>query len=183
MSLSFKATGFEQLAKKLNNIGGNAKADVSRVLASGATRIVAGAKRNSTAVDTGRLRASIAWERLEVLSVRILAGGTNVGYAPYIEFGTGKFVDVPAELTEYAAGFKGKGTGTFEDMKKYILAWMVRKGIKPEGKQTLKGLAYIISVKLLTDGMKAKPFLFPAFFNERPKIIAEIEDVLKKYTI
>ena len=30
-------------------------------------------------------------------------------YAPYVEFGTGKLVKVPSELSEYAMQFKGKG--------------------------------------------------------------------------
>ena len=30
-------------------------------------------------------------------------------YAPYIEFGTGRFVQVPTELKDYAMQFKGRG--------------------------------------------------------------------------
>ncbi|MNI70504.1 hypothetical protein D3C73_1263220 [compost metagenome] len=33
-------------------------------------------------------------------------------YSPYVEFGTGTEVDVPAELKDYAYQFKGKGQRT-----------------------------------------------------------------------
>ena len=35
--------------------------------------------------------------------------GFNAHYAPYIEFGTGGLVDVPAGLEDYAIQFKGAG--------------------------------------------------------------------------
>lgn len=35
--------------------------------------------------------------------------GTQVGYAPYVEFGTGGKVDVPNGLEDYAIQFKGAG--------------------------------------------------------------------------
>ena len=58
-------------------------------------------------VDTGELKNSInarveqdgwAW-----------AVGTPVEYSPYVEFGTGSFVDVPQGLEDYAIQFKGAG--------------------------------------------------------------------------
>ena len=62
-------------------------------------------------VDTGGLRNSIAAERLNNRNIRIYAGKE---YAPYIEFGTGRFVTfkylqslgIPSS---YANQFKGAG--------------------------------------------------------------------------
>jgi|SRR6185503_4050040 len=56
-------------------------------------------------VDLGILRASISGE------VKGLDGvvGSTVNYSPYIEFGTGGLVDVPAGLEDYAIQFKGSG--------------------------------------------------------------------------
>lgn len=56
-------------------------------------------------VDLGILRASINGE-VDGLNGVI---GTNVRYAPYMEFGTGGLVDVPAGLEDYAIKFKGSG--------------------------------------------------------------------------
>lgn len=56
-------------------------------------------------VDLGILKSSINGE------VNGLNGivGTPVKYAPYMEFGTGGLVDVPAGLEDYASMFKGAG--------------------------------------------------------------------------
>lgn len=56
-------------------------------------------------VDLGILRSSINGE-VDGLNGVI---GTNVKYAPYMEFGTGGLVDVPVGLEDYAIKFKGAG--------------------------------------------------------------------------
>ncbi len=56
-------------------------------------------------VDLGILRSSINGE-VDGLNGII---GTPVKYAPYMEFGTGGLVDVPAGLEDYAIKFKGAG--------------------------------------------------------------------------
>lgn len=54
-----------------------------------------------------RLRTSI--ERRVNKSRLSASVGTNVHYAPYVEFGTGTLVKVPSDLREYAIQFKGAG--------------------------------------------------------------------------
>lgn len=56
-------------------------------------------------VDLGILRSSINGE-VDGLNGVV---GTPVKYAPYMEFGTGGLVDVPAGLEDYAMKFKGAG--------------------------------------------------------------------------
>lgn len=56
-------------------------------------------------VDLGILRSSINGE-VDGLNGVI---GSTVRYSPYIEFGTGGLVDVPAGLEDYAIKFKGSG--------------------------------------------------------------------------
>lgn len=47
------------------------------------------------------------------MGAEVTAGGQSAGayvrYAPYVEFGTGDFVSVPSNLTDYALQFKGRG--------------------------------------------------------------------------
>ena len=63
--------------------------------------------KSRVAVRTGNLRANIYRNvNKEQLSANV---GTNVRYAPYVEFGTGTLVNVPAGLESYAIQFKGKG--------------------------------------------------------------------------
>lgn len=52
----------------------------------------ASAPGNPPAVDTGRLRASIAWQRISKYR-RVV--GTNVIYAPYLELGTDRIKPRP----------------------------------------------------------------------------------------
>ena len=56
-------------------------------------------------VDLGILRSSINGE-VDGLNGVV---GTPITYAPYMEFGTGGLVDVPAGLEDYAIKFKGTG--------------------------------------------------------------------------
>lgn len=56
-------------------------------------------------VDLGILKASINGE-VDGLNGVV---GTPIKYAPYMEFGTGGLVDVPAGLEDYAIKFKGAG--------------------------------------------------------------------------
>lgn len=66
---------------------------------------------------------------------------TDVKYAPFVEFGTGSLVEVPAEQEEYALQFKGK-TGRVRNYR-------------------------------------ARPYLFPAFEQERPILIQKLTEILR----
>jgi hypothetical protein len=66
--------------------------------------------KNLCPVDFGILRSSIektvdASDAGRILSAEV---GTNVEYAPFVEFGTGSGVSVPAGQEEFAMQFKGK---------------------------------------------------------------------------
>lgn len=58
-------------------------------------------------VDTGALQSSI--NQSSENDGLTQAVGTNLEYAPYVEFGTGTLVDVPQGLEDYAMQFKGAG--------------------------------------------------------------------------
>ena len=60
---------------------------------------------SSAPVDLGILKSSINGE----VSGLNGAVGSTVKYSPYVEFGTGGLVDVPAGLEDYAIKFKGAG--------------------------------------------------------------------------
>jgi HK97 gp10 family phage protein len=66
--------------------------------------------KNAAPVDMGVLRSSIQKSLTATDSGRILSAevGTNVEYAPFVEFGTGSGVSVPAGQEEFAMQFKGK---------------------------------------------------------------------------
>jgi len=73
--------------------------------------------KNAAPVDMGILRSSIAKTVTASDSGRVLEAevGTSVEYAPFVEFGTGSGVSVPAGQEEFAMQFKGK-TGRKRNM-------------------------------------------------------------------
>jgi HK97 gp10 family phage protein len=66
--------------------------------------------KNLCPVDDQILRPSIAKTVTATDSGRVLEAevGTSVEYAPFVEFGTGSGVSVPAGQEEFAMQFKGK---------------------------------------------------------------------------
>lgn len=123
--------------------------------------------------DEGQLTRSINFEP-EKLSVTI---SVNTDYAAYIEFGTRKFAAIyvstlPAQWQQFAIKFKGYAPGSFADFVKRIMAWVKRKGINEEA-------AYPIVRKILLEGIKPQPFLYPAFNNQTLLLIKDLENLLQ----
>lgn len=96
-------SGFDKMLSKSG-------ADVKRAIAATGIGIESKAKTFVTQKckgDLGILRSSImANYNQSGFGVRV---GTSKDYAPYVEFGTGKMVVVPAGLESYAMQFKGQG--------------------------------------------------------------------------
>lgn len=121
------------------------------VINASAINIQNGAKRRCP-VDNGHLRASIAMEPTNNgLTIDV---GSKLKYAPFVEFGTGKFVSIPA-----AAGFSASGRST---------PWFY-----PE---TVKGVK--TGRMIFTHGSKPQPFLFPAAEEERPRLVSSMKGAL-----
>lgn len=102
MEMEYKVEGLESLLKKLNTLSADADKIVDNALYQGAQKIQGDAKRlikAKDAFDTGRLHGSIEVERISSgYSI-----GTNLEYAPYIEYGTGPLGDpaVPHTTRKY----------------------------------------------------------------------------------
>lgn len=106
-----EAGAIRKLASKVSRWNTKLKAEVSRDLAIAAQNIRSDAVQGAP-VDTGRLKGGTGIEkRAGGLNWKVF---NNVRYAPYIEFGTGRRVNL-SELKKagfpasYAAQFKGKG--------------------------------------------------------------------------
>lgn len=142
-----------RLIRKLKGVGERGSQMAKAVVQSQADLMVVNAKRMAPA-DLGALRQSIGKESIN--DGYIAAIFVNAPYAAYVEFGTGTYVDVPAELADIASQYKGKGDGGFEQFKQSIKDWMSRKGIDPK-------YAYVIMMQILHDGIRPQPFFYPAF--------------------
>jgi phage gpG-like protein len=98
------------LKKKIQQLGQLAAQELSNELAYTAAFAVQGMKVD-VKKDTGNLMQSIFFERVGTNRVSIFA---KAPYAPYVEFGTGRKVDLSHLKAlgfndSYAAQFKGKG--------------------------------------------------------------------------
>lgn len=123
-------------------------------------------------VDEGFLKNSINSVN-ENLAVTIVV---NADYAAYVEFGTRKFASayiatLPADWQTFAAQYRGPGGGSFKEFVMRLVGWCKRKGIDEKA-------AYPIARAILIDGIKAQPFLYPAYEKNRIELIKRLKNLL-----
>ena len=163
------------------------------VLTANASDIATKAEGLATVGVTGLLHGTIRPNNEKPLEKHITV---NAFYAPFIEFGTGKFAaqyvgSLPADWQAYAAQFKGKkGEGDFQDFYHNMIKWVMAKGIhgKTKSDRSKKGkkaeaqaaaIAYMMCLSIIKKGIKAQPFLYPAYAEQKEKIKRDVEAVLK----
>ena len=111
MDIKINQSDLAQLKKKLDNLRTFDKTTLSNELGKTGADISRIAKR-AAPVDKGTLRQSIRYQK-QGKTVEVIAGAK---YAPYVEFGTGAFVNFDDMLElgipkSYAAQFKGAKPG------------------------------------------------------------------------
>jgi hypothetical protein len=141
----------------------------------------------------GKLRQSIKHNIGEPLMKSVYS---DLHYAPYVEFGTGKKVfklknggTVDSKYRAYAAQFKGKGKGDYYDFLQAILLWVQRKklaqiqnsytGRRRTSQADLLLVAETVAWSILKNGVPAQPFLIPAYEEEKPKLLKRIRNLFK----
>jgi HK97 gp10 family phage protein len=109
LTIEFNKQSLNAFYKYLKNLEGDVADYVRAEIEDSMLAIESGAASN-VAVDTGALKNSIQSTPIKV-SKNQVTGGVEVGanYAPYVEFGTGTRVNVPSELSNFAAQYKGAG--------------------------------------------------------------------------
>jgi HK97 gp10 family phage protein len=161
---------FEKLSQDVKN---NLKNEIN----ASALKIQSDAKKLAP-VNLGTLRNTIYLAEDSKSNNQYVFGvGASASYAAYVEFGTGGKVSIPNGYNDYATQFRNKKGGKFKDMVLALTEWVQKKGIA-SGKQS-KSVAYAIALSILRKGMRAQPFLIPAFETERPKLIQRIQKILK----
>lgn len=192
-------SGLDNLTKRLTSLESNLRIEVAAEMSASALRIETKAKRNAP-VNLGTLRQSIhSVSDTGGLTHRVIA---SASYAPYVEFGTGGKVSIPAGYENFAVQFKGKGSGTLEDFIQALTVWVKRKGlagtyqatsydvstrkaskIKRTGSAKTKKsedekLARFLAFKILKNGLRAQPFLIPAYEDEKPILFNKLKRLL-----
>lgn len=184
-------SGFDKAIIDINKIAEDVKYKTREAIVDFGTKVETDAKRLAPA-DEGKLRNSInSVYNASNMTVTITAASD---YAAYMEFGTRKFAaqyvaTLPQDWKTYAATFKGKGGGDFDAFLKAIMAWVIRKGIGglqtksgnvSKSKDSLaqqKSAAYLIAMKILREGVKPQPFLYPSVKAHTPKLISDIKKI------
>lgn len=175
--LKLEAKGIEAIIKKFDQLSKETQADVQSALNDWADRTAADAKSlvSANSSDEGALLRSIS----PVYGQGSAAVVSTSKYAAYIEFGTRKFAasyvsSLPQDWATYAATFQGKSpmSGTFADMVKSIMGWCRRKGIDEKA-------AYPIARKIIINGIKQRPFLYPSVNKNLPQLIKDIKDIFQ----
>lgn len=105
MAFGLSLTGIKEIKDALEKIDKNLKQDLADEINSSSLTILSSAKRLAP-IDLGFLRGSIVINPITDLTYEVEA---KAKYAPYIEFGTGASVSIPAGYDDLARVFKGKG--------------------------------------------------------------------------
>ena len=165
--------GMDKLLKELKSLGKDGIKAIAKTTHLNANEIALKAKTAlQPYIDRGQLIGSVKVEPVNDLTDSI---GSDLPYAGFIEFGTGVKTEIPTEMNEVAARFRGKGGGSFKEGLQMIKEWCRRKGID-------ENAAYPIFVNLLTNGQTAKPFLYPAYKKQIPIYIKDLKEDLKRLT-
>lgn len=172
MGFVVNLSGLDAVQKALKNIDKNLTKELSNEINASALKIQSNAKRLAP-VNFGQLRNGIGLIKDGDLTFSV---ESKASYSPYVEFGTGGKVSVPADFTAYAQQFKGQKGGKFKDMVDALTLWVKRKGIG-NGKND-KGLAFVIARSILQKGMRPQPFLIPSYQEEKPKLIQRLKKLL-----
>lgn len=185
--MSVQIIGMDKLLAQFAELGTNGVRMASAIVASTADNIVVEAIKLAP-VDLGTIRQNIGKNIVNENNVIIANIFSNAPESPFQEFGTGGKVDVPEEMAEIAAQFQGIKGG---NMAAFILAlteWVRRHGltgvysVKTHRKNTNLSnanddvqAAWAIARAILRDGLRPRPFLYPAFVNGRVKLLPSLE--------
>jgi HK97 gp10 family phage protein len=103
MPFYVKIEGLQETINRLEKADKKVTEGVHEVLKN-SSKVIANEAKKDVPVKTGKLKSSIGTDQLGYLTFEINA---KEDYAPYVEFGTGGKVKVPAGLELYAIQFKG----------------------------------------------------------------------------
>jgi HK97 gp10 family phage protein len=104
----FRIEGLDALITRLGKLAPEIAKEVAMEVNASALAIQSKARRD-VVVDNGILRNSIQLKEVNTGDKIMYTVGSRLRYAPYVEFGTGGTVSVPAGYEDFAIQFKGKG--------------------------------------------------------------------------
>lgn len=186
----FNVTNFDETILKLENLTNKLKNDIIDETNASALKIQSEAKKNAPA-NFGKLRGSIHLKENGGIDKKVYIVGSDLLYAPYVEFGTGGKVNTQG-YDEFANTFRGKTGGTFQEMLKALVLWVKRKGLvgtysiktqrrtgsKKVQKSQNDAAAYAIALSILKKGLRPQPYLIPAYETEISLLKDRIKNII-----
>ncbi len=166
--ITVQLKGFDELQKRLERAVREFPKEVDAELNLSANQMRNGAIRDAPA-DQGILRAEIQVTKQSQLNYGLFS---NALYSGYQEIGTKSKVQIPAGLESVAAEIKGGGHSSLS-AKVAIFNWCKRKGIEQR-------FWYPIYIKIMVTGIKPHPFFFKQIEIEKPNLIRNVSNLLKK---
>jgi len=152
--LSFKLTGFD--LSDLKQYAQDVQDALQDELDVTAIDIARDAKE-AAPVDLGALRASIFANN----EGKYIRAGATVEYAPYVEFGTGTFVDINPPISTDATLFDFYQA--YEELQQYALQFKGR-GIRKVN-------------------LPPRPFMFPAIYNNYQRLLKSIATIMNEAAV
>ena len=104
----FRIEGLDALITRIGKLAPQIAKEVAMEVNASALAIQSKARRD-VVVDNSTLRSSIQLKEINRGDKIMYTVGSRLKYAPYVEFGTGGTVNVPAGYEDFAMQFKGKG--------------------------------------------------------------------------
>lgn len=161
MSANITISGFKEFADKCNKLPAELLEDFDETAGIAAADWELLAKQ-AAPKDIGFLAGGISHKRVAQDNWEVISAKE---YSAYVEWGTRSKTRVPAELSAYAAQFKGS-TGE-SGAKAFIFAWAKRVGIPEE-------FWWPVFISIMRNGINPHPF----FFVQKPVIEAQfIKDI------
>jgi HK97 gp10 family phage protein len=186
--------GLDRFTRNLDKYPVEVADKIDKVLTAGSLDIRARAV-SACPVDEGQLRRSITATVNAPLKKRV---AVRAEYAPFVEFGTKKYVRVTPGYEEVAKQFQGKKlkNSSFKDLLERIEGWVKRHKIRTVSgnkassvrnkrgqvkrrKGTYSAAAYWIALKIAKFGVKPRPFFLPAVDTVFDKVRQQIFKIVK----
>lgn len=186
INLQFK--GLQALEKKINGLPIALLEEIDAEIEKGVQTIVQKQKQNAPK-NYNRLGQGNQYERIGLANWKIF---NDVDYSVYVEFGTKGNFKQDSRLSGNV--FQPKKRSSNVSFYDSILDWVKKKGIAArysvKTRKRLKSTAsddkrerqaaFLIMRHIKKYGVKAQPFFFPAWFEERPKINKNIGNAIRR---
>jgi HK97 gp10 family phage protein len=190
--LVFALEGIPEIKKYMENLENKLRTDIPLELAASAAKIAKDAKRNAPK-NLGTLAQSINFAGIVDSKGAAWEVFSTANYAPYVEFGTGGKVSIPAGFETLAAQYKGRKEGTMKEFIKALTLWVQRKGIvgtysvktkRRTGKKAVRqrqneAAAWAIAISILRNGTRPQPFMIPAYEQEKVQLAKRLVNLFK----